>query len=382
MHRHLLAAGIVLAASLPALAQDASVMSGWDDIDFAKALVANGYPDLAEPLLDLVERSTEFTDQSRGPVTAIRLLIWQERASKIEDLLQRKDVLFLVLEDDLKFIDAYKGHAAAEDVQYSLPELCEQISWTVIAVVNGEKDQKVRDRLRAQGGPVFVGIEKSLAKCIAELDGPSEKTEADESKLMAARYSYPRTMYFHALLFEPGSAERVDLCKEALAEYDEFDLDYSGGENPSFLTYYAYIDYGMCLKETGNADEACRSFDKTIALRESWGSADEKSGLWPIPAEAHDVADLVAYATLWKMFVLRDEKKLTDVVAVGADYFASTKTPFALPSSMRLAWELAEAQIATGDAKGARAAAESMVRADPDGLGAQWGRELLSRMGK
>jgi hypothetical protein len=382
MRRGLLAAALVLALPLAAFAQDASVLSGWDDIEFAKALVANGYPDLAPPVLDMVERSTEFTDQSRGPVTAIRLLVAQQRASIIEDLLQRKDALFLVLEDELNFVDAYGDQDAAEDVRESLPELCTSIFDTVVEVMKQTTDDQALEAQRTQGAALFEKADQEIRKRIADLSRIAERSDSEENKLMAIRYNCPHSAYQHSLLFPRGSARRVKLCKSAMADLDEFFLDYEGGEDPTVLVYYAYVDDGLCLKEIGAPDEAIKMFDRTIALRESWGPADEKTGVWPIPSGFEDVFDLVAYATVEKMVVLREQKRFDEAVKTGKDWFSSMKVPFAPPQSMVLAKELAGNQLATDDATGARATAEAMIREDPDGWGGARGRELLGEAGK
>jgi hypothetical protein len=75
---------------------------------------------------------------------------------------------------------------------------------------------------------------------------------------------------------------------------------------------------------------------------------DEKTGVWPMPAEARDVADLVGYATYQKVVVLRETKKPAEVVAVCKDFFASMPKASDSPYSRVLARELADAQLATG----------------------------------
>jgi tetratricopeptide (TPR) repeat protein len=379
VRRSLLAAAVVFALPVAAYAQDASVLSGWDDFEFAKALAAYGEPEFAERVLFFMERSSEFTDQSRGPVTAIRLEIAQDRATRIEDPLDRRNALLQILASKEKFADDYEGSDAADDMRSAMPELYLLVGDAITEVVRKEKDEKAAEALRTEGDALFAKAELALKDRIASLKAIENPTEADEGRLMAASYNRPRTMYVHALLFATGSARRVALCKAALTEYDEFDLDYGGGD--SLLPYYSYVDMGLCMKELDRRDDAIKSFDKTISLRESWGEKDER-GVWPVPPEASDISDLVCWAVLQKLIVLREQDKRADVVAVGRDWLRSTARPFGPRSSMVLARELGDAQVATGDAAGAAATAESMVREDPNGWGAWAGRELLGRTSK
>lgn len=379
MMRRLLTAGLVLAMPVCALAQDKSILNDKDDVEFAKALAANNYPDLAERLLNVVEKSGKAGDQAKAQIAAIKLDLAQDAAAKIEDPIKRKDALVKTLADKEKFVEEFKGKDAAEDIRNALPDLYNLIGETIAAAIKKEKDPKVLDALRAEGDALFLKAEQVMKNRIADLKAMTDRTEADENKYQNASYNYPRTMYFHSLLFPQGSAKRIELCNAALTEFGEFELEFVGGDNSSFLGYYMYIDVGLCLKETGAPDEALKSFEKTIVLRESWGAKTDK-GVWPIPPNAREIVDLVCYGLLQKAIVLRDQKKPEEVVKIGKEYFTSVAKPFGAPSSMLLAKELCEAQIATGD-KGAGDTAKMMIKEDENGIGAVWGRELLEKMG-
>jgi tetratricopeptide (TPR) repeat protein len=343
-----MAAGSVLALPFVALAQDASVLNGKDDIEFARALVDNGYPDLAERLLAVKVKAGSAGGQADAQVAAIKLDVAQDAASRIEDPVARNEALVKVLADKEKFIEDFKGKDAAEDVRNALPDLYNLIGDAITEALKKTTDNKALESLRSKGDALFTKAEQAMKDRITVLNAVVDKTEADEHRLEAARYNYPHTMYFHAKLFPEKSAERMDLCKAALTKLDEFDLQSSSGDEPSFLTYYAYIDSGLCLQEIGKPDQAIQKFDKTISLRESWGPMDEKTGVWPMPAEARDVADLVGYATYQKVVVLRETKKPAEVVAVCKDFFASMPKASDSPYSRVLARELADAQLATG----------------------------------
>ena len=281
-------------------------------------------------------------------IEKIRLDVAQDEAAKIEDLVRRKDALVKVLRDKETFVAEYKGTPAAEDARNELPDLYALLGETFVAAIKREKDDKAIDVLRVEGDAIFVRAEQSLQKRMDELKPlVGDDRNDDYARYRAARYNHAHTLYFHALLFAPGSARRVALCNTAIDEYTEFDLDFHTEEEDA-LIYYAYMDAGLCLKEIGKPDEAIASFEQTIELRDAWGPRDETTGVFPIPANARDTVDLVCYAMLQKALVLRGQKKIEKAVEVASDYFKSVPTPFDAASAMALAKQLAEAQLAVG----------------------------------
>jgi tetratricopeptide (TPR) repeat protein len=368
---------VLVAVVLVAACPTAAFAAPPDDTDeLAAALIAQGWPDLAEDLLARASRDRGLTWDEEAAAASAHLAVLQEAASGIADPYWRKEALLDLLAQTDTFVGRFEGIPAAEQRRKDLPGLCSDIGEAIIDAIGKSQDASATESLRAQGETVFARAEKQLKARIDAVGAAEDLDEEQNCALMSDRYNHARLLYFHALVFPRESARRKELCTAALKEYDEFDLHYGDGDEPSILAFYAYVDRGLCLEETGAPDEAIKSFEKTIELREWWGPKDE-SGVWPIPAGTEDVIDLVCYATLQKAIVLRGQKKLDDVVRVGRDWFVSMPKPFGAPSSMVLAWELANAQFAAGDAKGAAATAESMIREDPDGVGGAWGRALL-----
>jgi tetratricopeptide (TPR) repeat protein len=346
-----------------------------DTGELAEGLIAQGWPDLAQDLLARAARERALT-WSEEAITASAHLVTLETAAKgIEDPLWRKEALLDLLAQTDTFVGRFEGTTAAATRRSDLPDLVADIGEAIVAAIRMSQDAGATEALRIQGESIFARAEKEVKARIDLLAAAENRDEDQDFGLMAAQYNHARLLYLHATVFPRDSARRKELCAAALGEYEEFDLEYAD----TIFNIYAYVDMGLCLRELGKTDAALAQFDQAIAVRESWGPMDER-GHWPIPAEAGDVVDLVCYATAEKMIELREQKKLDDVVKTGRDWFASMPKPFSAPSSMALAWELGNAQLATGDASGAAATAQSMIDEDPDGFGAELGRELLGRI--
>ncbi len=368
---------VLVAIVLVVTCRTAAFAAPPDDTDeLAEALIAQGWPDLAEDLLARAARDRGLTWDEEATAASAHLAVLEEAAKGIEDPYWRKEALLDLLAQTDTFVGRFEGTPAAEPRRRDLPRLCTDIGEAIVGAIKKSQDADATESLRAQGETVFARAERQVKARIDEMATAENPDEEQDYGLTAERYNHARLLYLHAMVFPRESARRKELCTAALKEYEEFDLHYGGGDEPSIFAFYAYVDCGLCLEEIDAPDEAIKSFEKTIALRESWGPKDE-SGVWPMPADPEGVIDLVCYATLQKVIVLREQKKLDEVVKTGRDWFASMPKPFAAPSSMVLAWELANAQFAAGDAQGAAATAESMIREDPDGFGGAWGRKLL-----
>lgn len=345
-----------------------------DDTDeFAEALIAQGWPDLAEDVLARASRERALEWREEAIVESARLAKLQITAAAIADPYWRKEALLDLLGQTDTFVGRFEGTSAAEKRKSELPDLFAEIGDAILAAIRKSQVAGATETLQVQGEALFVRAQKETKARIDLLAAVEERDEDQEWRFEGARFSHARLVYLHALVFPRDSERRKELCTAALAEYEEFDLEFTD----TIFNVYAWVDSGLCLWELGKTDAALAKFDQAIGTRESWGAADQ-AGVWPVPEDAADIADIIGYAMLQKMVLLRELERPKDVVAAGKDWFASMKAPFAPSSSMLLAKVLAEAQAATGDVKGAVATAQSMIREDPDGWGGSVGRELLA----
>lgn len=369
-HRVLAALVLVVACRTAALAAPVD-----DTEDLAEALIAQGWPDLAEDLLVRTAQERDLTWSEEAIAASAHLQTLEMAANAIEDPYWRKEALIDVLGQTDTFVGRFAGTPVAEARRNFLPDLISAIGDSILAAIAKSQDPAAIAVLRDQGESIFGRAEKDAKARIDLLAAAEGRDEDQEYALEGARFNHPRLVYLHSLLFPHGSERRKELCTAALAEYDEFDRDFTD----TIFNVYAWVDMGLCLWELGKTDAALERFDQAIATRESWGPADQ-AGVWPVPEDAAGIADIICYAMLQKMLLLRDLARPKDVVAAGKDWFASMTAPFAPTSSMLLAKVLAEAQAATGDVQGAVATAQSMIREDPNGWGGSVGRELLARI--
>lgn len=377
-NRRLLTAALVVSLPAFAAAQDASVLNKKDDIEFAKALVEKGYPDLADRLLVVIEKQGGGGAEAHAMGELIRLDVAQDAAMKIEDLGKRTDALVKVLNDKIKFADANRGTTAAEDCRNRLPDLYGALIEAITSAIRKEKNDKDLDMLRSTGEKLCSQAEEAAKARVAEAKAEYDKNPQDldvEYVYAGAYYNYCRTLYLHSLLYTPGSGKRNEAAEAALKEYNEFDLNFTD----TIFNIYASIDSGLILKDLNKEKEALESLDLAIRVRESYGEKDKKTGRWPIGAR--DVADIVAYGILQKMLVLKELKKIDELIATGADYDATIPEPWDTQSCVNIYREMAEAKLAAGDAKGCLDIANKMLEVDPNGYGGVVGRDLKDRAG-
>jgi hypothetical protein len=377
--RGFVAAAFIVSFAGSAWAIDDGVL-GRDDAEFAAALAENGFEDLAEPLVGLIATHGDAPADCPALVRT-RLFLQKAAARQVEDPFRRRDALLGVLDGCLKFVEEFDEDSGAVQVEGAAWEVCHALGETVATAILATSDGWTVATTRAEADATLQSAERWMSRRIETFAASASKEDPDDRlRLVVKKYCRAQTLYLHALIFERGSDRRVGLCSEALRGFDELDVDWSG-EAP-LIFYFGYVGAGMCERELGKTAEAVESFDKVIALRMSYGDFDEKTGVWPIPPEAQYVVDLVCYALLQKMLALRDADRLVEVVAVGKDYLSTTPRPFDAYCSMALARTLGDAQLALRDSKGAAETARRMIAADPDGVGARWGGDLLERCAK
>lgn len=378
MNRRVLTAALVVALPAYAAAQDASVLNKKDDIEFAKALVEKGYPDLAERLLAVIEKQGGSGAEAKATGELIRLDVAQDAALKLDDLVKRIEALDKVLSDKIKFADANKGTASAEDCRNRLPDLYGALIESINSAIRKEKDDKALDKLREKGEKLCTQAEEAAKAREAEAKANWEKDPENEDAKFAyeaASYNACRTLYLHTQLYTLGSGKRNETIETALKAYDEFELNVSD----SIFNIYASIDTGNCLKDLGKPKEALDSLDRAIAARQSFGDKDKKTGRWPIGSR--DITDIVAYGMFQKMLVLKDMKQQSEMIAVAEDYDATTPDSWETTSALNIYRELAEAKLAAGDTKACLDIAAKMQENDPNGVMGATGRDLKDRAG-
>ena len=307
-------AALVLVAACPSAAFAAPP----DDTgELADALIAQGWPDLAEDLLARTARERPLTWSEEATAVSAHLAVLGTAAMEIEDPYWRKEALLDVLAQTDTFVGRFEGTTAAGTRKSGLPELVLEIGETIVAAIRKSQDAVATEVLQTQGEAMLARAEKDVKSRIDLLAAAEDRDEEQDFALMAARYSHARALYVHALLFPCDSARRKELCSAALAEYEEFDLD----DTETIFSVYADIDMGLCLRELGKNDDALARFDRAIAIRESWGPRDPTTTRFPVPSRYF--VDLVRYAMFQKACLLSDLGRTAEAAEVNQDRLTS-----------------------------------------------------------
>ena len=375
MNGRVLVASVLVAACGTAAFADPPDDTG----ELAEALIAQGWPDLAEDLLARAAQERPLNWSEEAIAASAHLVTLEKAASEIDDPYWRKEALLDLLAQTETFVGRFHGTTAAETRKSDLPLLVEEIFEAIVAAIRRSPDAEVTDTLRTQGEAFFARTDQDGMAREAEAKANCEKDPDDpdrEFAYEAASYNVCRTLYLRSLLHPFGSDKRNEMIETALKAYGEFDLKFTD----SIFNIYAAIDTGNCLKDLGKPKEALDHLDRAIQVRECYGEKDEKTGRWPIGSR--DVADVVAYGMFQKMLVLKDMKRTAEMIAVAEDYDTSMPAPWETQSCISIYRELAEAKLAGGDTKACLDIAAKMQEIDPDGYGGVAGRELLGRIAR
>lgn len=349
---------------------------GKDDLEFARALSARGYPDLAGEILAAYQRTKGGSSEDALGAMVIQLELEEAQAYREPDVAQRAKRLAKLVEERESFVKDHSGTLAADDVLNGLPDLYRGVGELIAAAVQQENiDSTQKQELRAAGEAMFDRAVRAIKKQREELQQRRESLDSPEPdpdlerQYMIASYNLGRTHYFHGLLLGPESDVRGIILQQALDVFSEFAIDYGD----QLLAYEGYIYDGLCHKELGEVEKAVESFDAAIALRDlDWERRPD--GRIDMPPET---ADVVSSAVLQKMLLLSETGDQAGAAAVGQDFLDTTPDALEALKGLAVLAQQAEAYKSLGDDKALEATARLLVEADPRGPGGELGRELL-----
>lgn len=369
-----------LALAGTASAQSGAVLSGKNDAAFARKLYERGFPDMAEAICGLLEKSDKLSPTDAVTVKSLHIDLRLDLAKKITDLSKKKDEIKQALQDKEAFVKQYQGTPEAEIAALNMPDAYAQLGDTIKALIQQETQPAVIADYQAEGGRVYQEAEDGLKARIEELSKLAAEKEEEDPKLieqlMAVRFNLPRTMYGHAQLFPKDEWKRKDLLERAIKLIQEFGLDYSGVA----YAYYASILEGQCHKELDKPEDALSVWSGVI--RELAGTAEEpawevKNGQAQISPE---VCDLVAKTLLQKMLVYTELNRSADGIAEAKDYFTRLRGAYDSEAGLAVLAQMGELQILAGDTAGAEQSANKLIELDGSGPWGNSGRVLLDKV--
>ncbi|MCC6741994.1 MAG: tetratricopeptide repeat protein [Planctomycetia bacterium] len=301
-----------------ALAASAICSTAWakgDDVDFARALVQNGYVDLAQEYCKRIESDPATSPEDKAGVQLIQAEIFAKTASLQEDTAKAAEELdkaVKVLED---FIRANGSHPRAPEAKFTIGVLLRQKGDVIVATLKKTADSSKKAELIAEGDKnfkaaesYFEGLQKEYRsmkeswwqKTNGRQPNEEEKREEEEIRynLMDSIYNVPRTLYSHCLLYEPGSKEKSELANKAVGGFMDFELDYQD----QLKAYESSIFWALTHKELGEFDKVYQRFDFTISLKDFFQGAQ-------MPDDAREVI-LTAY--YYKATTYNEQRKYRD----------------------------------------------------------------------
>ncbi len=358
-----------VAAGAPVPGQTARVL-GRDDGEFARLLLEAGYPDLAQGLLTLLEKTAKPGGGGKTDVEAANLDLRLDLARQEPDLTKRSDLIGRVLEDKQVFIRQHVGTPEAEAVWIGLPEVFGKLAEVLAALLEKESDPVALERIRGRFGNSFVDYEAELRDKIAalEVERAADPEGEPERQYMIASFNLGRIYFHHSRLYAPENPLHLDLLRRTIEAYQQFSIEYSD----RLLAFEGFLYQGLALKELGRLDEARKCLDDAIGLRETY-ERDVK-GVYLLPPEA---ADIVVAAFLQKVLLLSEKKDYAAVSLVAKEFLKCVPRPLSSPTGLAVLGAQARAQVDAGDTAGATETARALLAADPRGPWGALGRDIL-----
>ena len=331
---------------------------GRDDATFARRLFERGYTDFAEKLVALIEKGN-VDPKDQADIKALHLSVRLEIAQKETDPTKKKDLLKQVIAEKEELIKQFTGSVAAQDTENTLPDTYSLLGAAVLACITKEKDVAVISTLQGEGQKVFQNAEDKLKARIEQLTEHKDDPAFD-GPYVSANFNLPKTYYFHSLLYPAGDFAKKKLLEDAIKGFQEFSLDHSD----TLLNFEGCTFSGLAYKELGSKEDALRSFDEAIALRELFEK--DAKGVYQIDIAA---ADVISKAVLQKINLLIEQNDQRAAIDCAKDYIGSVPDPYEAQNGLAVLSAMGNAQLAI-DPKACDATADKLIEQDPGG---QWG---------
>ena len=341
------------------------------DLEFARALVRNGYPDLADELLTTIEGGKTRSKDDGLLAQALRLELAEHAAYKESDPLLQSQALEKVVTDMESFVAAHPGTVAADGLNDRLLELYRAFGERVAALLGNEETKAEAKTLRGTGEKMFERAIESLKTEREEIQKKrDELNEPDpelERRAMLTAYNLARAYYYHAQILDDEYLKNTRL-KNALGVLADIQLEFSD----NVLCYEGYIYEGLAQRDLGDPKEAVVAFDYAIGLRTLYELGS--NGQYAVDAVG---GDIVSAAALQKMLLQLQQGDAAAAIETAKDFFATIPHAGQTMRGREILIQQAEALKKLGDGKAVEAIAQQLIELDPRGPGGERGRELL-----
>lgn len=371
MHARWIAASLFVAFADVAYGQSAAVL-GKGDGAFAQALYRRGYPDLAESLCAVIEKSGTVAADEAVMIKALHLDLRLDLAMREADLAKRRDLLTQILQEKEQFVESYGGRKEADDTSNTLPDVYQKLGDTIVAAIQKEKDPAAVAKLQEDGKKIYAQAVEKLRQRLAELED-SKDDPARLDRYVSTLFNLPKTLYFYSLLYaKDDKFNRDQKLEDAITGFQVLGLDY--GDLP--IAFEGLIFEGLCYKELGNTTDALAAFDDVIGIAKNYYEPDNK-GFYNL---SEIEADLIASATQQKMILLQELKRNQEAADLGKSFFDTIAGAADTRAGLAVLALRAEALLSLGDTRGASDVADKLVELDGRGPWGAKGREIQGRL--
>jgi hypothetical protein len=146
-----------------------AVLSGRDDVEFARALARDGFTDLGERVCLAIQKN--YSSDAAKVLECEALLgdIHLDQAYRETDASKRRQKLEAVLTEKSTFVTSHGETPASETVVQTMPDLYRGLGDTLIGLIDTAADDNAKGELRREAGRVFEEAEGFLGKRVGTL---------------------------------------------------------------------------------------------------------------------------------------------------------------------------------------------------------------------
>lgn len=365
------AAAFSFGMSTLALAAGGGGFLGRDDLDFARALVEAGMPELGQKVCDAVAADATRSSDDRIEAAGVRVDLAMEVAMRERNMEKRVELLKDALSARKKFLADNAGSSAAEKMGAQGPRTYLMLGDSILNAVKAEKDEAKAATLRDLGRELLKEGLKSVNARITELE-PLRDNEATAAEYAGAVFDAARIKYFRAMLNGPKDVARETELEDVIRAFGSFSI----AHGDQLAAYEGFVLQGLCEIELGRPDDAIDNFTGAINLRDAY---EVKNGRF-IDMEPATV-NLIAAATIERGKLQGKLAKVDEARETFKEFLDKMPSDADPEAFMLIKISMAETLNQAGASDEAAKLAQSLVDADPNGYFGARARELLSAGG-
>jgi hypothetical protein len=240
-----------------------------DDPDLARALAQRGWFDLAEEILDRLEKSPSSSTEARGTISLVKAEILVDKVDRESDVEKSKQYVTEAVGLLKDFIAKNPAHASALEARINIGWLSTRKARILTDAIEIEQSPERHAEMRREAAAIYAEAEKYYQEFIAELEKAKSNDEAAQNARMDARLELCRAMYEHSKISGVDEQTKKKLLGQAIRYLVDFEFDY--GDRP--IAFEAMLEEGRCMLELGDYKQAEMKLRSTFALKKRLAEA-------------------------------------------------------------------------------------------------------------